>query len=77
MTGATVSNWTAFSRRHDDAYRSRPEDATATYPLDLTGLAPQPKQGVHVKLTVPVPGTKDAVAAVLATVPLGTPVTIR
>jgi hypothetical protein len=35
-------------------------DASETYTLDLTGIEPQPNQGVHVKLTIHAEGSKGA-----------------
>ena len=35
-------------------------DAQRVYTLDLRGITPHPKQGVHVKLTVNAPGSKGA-----------------
>ncbi len=35
-------------------------DASATYTLDLTGITPQPQQGVHVKLTINADGSQGA-----------------
>src|SRR6266508_2297591 len=35
-------------------------DASQTYTLDLTGITPHPKQGVHVKLTINADGSQGA-----------------
>jgi hypothetical protein len=35
-------------------------DASKTYTLDLTGIAPHPNQGVHVKLTINAEGSQGA-----------------
>ncbi|HET6812567.1 MAG TPA: hypothetical protein VFJ69_00935, partial [Actinomycetota bacterium] len=35
-------------------------DASETYTLDLTGIEPQPNQGVHVKLTIHAEGSQGA-----------------
>jgi hypothetical protein len=35
-------------------------DASKTYTLDLTGITPQPNQGVHVKLTIHADGAQGA-----------------
>jgi hypothetical protein len=35
-------------------------DASVTYTLDLTGITPQPQQGVHVKLTINADGSRGA-----------------
>jgi hypothetical protein len=35
-------------------------DATATYRLDLSGIAPHPEQGFHVKLTIDAEGSQGA-----------------